>query len=736
MNLKSHLYIYICVCWALLHAATGFAQQRLPQNMRLGAMDDRTGGSHWNEVESDTIEKEGVPIGLYVWKIDPLFGTVRPAEPDTLSHLFQNDALTDGRTGRYDFTGNLGAPRQSRVFTDRRAAMYGNQFIFENPYDFFITQPGELLFTNTKSPITNLTYHSCGNKQNGEDRIRGVFATNVNKRFGLGFKLDYLYGRGYYQSQSTAHFDGTLYGSYIGERYRLHTMYYANHLKNSENGGIESDDYVDRPESFPTRYGTADMPVRLGKTWNKLNVNTFYLTHSYDFGFRRFRDASGKIVRSEASGVRGKFMNAAVSQAVAGDSVSRLAAAVTGPVDSARRDTARLVSEYVPVVGFTHTLRLDHDNRRFLSNRRASAEAPVYFDEYYLPGDSANDFTKNLRIENLLAFELREGFNSWVKSGLRLFARHEFNKFVLPDEHRFDRNYVENRFSVGAQLLKEQGRYFHYDVLGEFRTSGDDWGEFNVEGRADVNIPFLRDTLSVRLDGFVRNEQPSFYYRHYHARNAWWDNSLDKVFRTRVGGTLSYRRTRLDVHLETLRNYAYFAETQTPYVNKDGLPLAYYSVGVRQANKNVQVVSATLGQDFRWGILNWENELTYQATSDKDVLPLPALTAYSNLYLLFRIAKVLRTELGADVRYFTEYYAPAYSPIIGQYCVQDPVARVKLGNYPVLNAYVNFHLKNTRFYVMASHVNYSAGSGRPYLVPHYPLNRMVLRLGLSWNFFN
>lgn len=717
----------------MLAGLPAFAQKRLPQNLRLGALGERDEGSHWNEEAADSVQKTDVPVGLYVWRIEPLFGTVRPAEPDTLSHLFPNDALTDGRRGHYNFTGNLGAPRQSRIFAERNAEMYGRPFIFEQPYDFFITQPEELLFTNTKSPITNITYHECGNKQNGEDRIRGVFATNVNKRLGLGFKLDYLYGRGYYQNQSTAHFDGTLYGSYIGERYSLHAVYYANHLKNTENGGIESDDYVNRPESFPTTYGTADMPVRLDKTWNKLDVNTFYLTHSYNFGFRHYRDRNGQVVRTSGHTLPGRL--AKVAAAATDTTKLHLAAPLAAP-DSLPADSLPLVSEYVPVAGFVHTLRLDHNTRRFLSNMRASADAPVYFADYFLPGDSAADRTQNLRIENLLAFELREGFNSWVKSGLKLYARHEFNRFTLPDEQRLTRNYIENRISVGAQLSKEQGRIFHYNVRGELRTSGTEWGEFDVVGTVGLNLPLWRDTLAVHLDGYMRNEQPSFYYRHYHGRNAWWDNSPDKVFRTRVGGTLTYRRTRLSVHFETLQNYIYFAERQTPFTNAAGTALPLYSVGVEQTGKNLQVVTATLGQDFRFGILNWENELTYQLSSDQDILPLPALSAYSNLYLLFRIAKVLRTELGADVRFFTEYNAPSYSPVIGRFCVQDPSARTKLGNYPVVNAYVNFHLKNTRFYIMASHANYSTGSGRPFLVPHYPLNRMVLRLGLSWNFFN
>ena len=90
----------------------------------------------------------------------------------------------------------------------------------------------------------------------------------------------------------------------------------------------------------------------------------------------------------------------------------------------------------------------------------------------------------------------------------------------------------------------------------------------------------------------------------------------------------------------------------------------------------------------------------------------------------------------SDVRYFSKYYAPEYSPALGQYAVQEnPDIRVKTGAYPIVNAYANFHLKNTRFFVMMSHVNYSEG-GEYFLTPHYPLNQRIIRFGLSWNFFN
>lgn len=685
--------------------------------------------SHW--AESDTIEKKGVPIGQFVWTVDQRFGSISPAEPDTLQHHFNQQAFTEGLSGHYNTTGNLGSPRMSRLFAEQISSMFEHRFIFQTPYDFFITQPNALLYTNTKSPFVNLTYHSCGNKQNGEDRIRGLYYVNVNKKLGVGFKLDYLYGRGYYTSQSTAHFNATFYGSYRSERYDMHTQYYANHLKNSENGGIEEDTYITQPEAYPTKYGTADMPTQLTKTWNKLNVNTFFLTHRYKLGYYQGRDQQNNVVKKTRTNGKNKLLQSAI---ILNDSTQ--SADIVANDTLAPDSTILLTEEFVPVASIIHTMRVDHNNRRFLSNLPSTPNNPRYFNDYYLPGDSANDFTKNINISNTLALEVSEGFSKWAKSAVRLYARHDFLKYTLPTEAKGIADYKENYLSVGAQLQKEQGKIFHYNVLGELRTSGKNWGEFNAEGNAQLNIPLRKDTLHFGVSGYVRGEEPSFYYKHYHGKYAWWDNDLDREFRARIGASLAYKKTRLMVHLETIQNYTYFGETLTPNYSSDDVYLPLHSVQVKQSNKNIQLLSATLCQDFRWGILNWENEFTYQVSSNKQALPVPLFNAYSNLYLKFAIAKVLHTEIGADVRYFTKYDAPTYSPIIGQFCTQDIDESVAIGNYPIVNAYLNFRLQHTRFYIMASHVNYSSGSGNPFALPHYPLNRMVIRFGISWNFFN
>ena len=118
-------------------------------------------------------------------------------------------------------------------------------------------------------------------------------------------------------------------------------------------------------------------------------------------------------------------------------------------------------------------------------------------------------------------------------------------------------------------------------------------------------------------------------------------------------------------------------------------------------------------------------------------MPLPKLNIYTNLYLLFRIgiAKVLRIQIGGDMRFFTSYFAPDYSPAIQQFAVQDTrYERTKIGGYPIVGAYANMHLKHCRLYVSVRHVN--SGNGHSFLVPHYPINPLTVNMGLSWNFFN
>ena len=140
---------------------------------------------------SDSIQSQHkeIPRGLKVWTIDERFGDRTAAQPDTVSELFMNTFFNTGLRGEYNSLGNLGSPRQNRIFIDRTEP---SEFIFLAPYDKFIVQPSKFHFTSTLSPITNLSYSTAGDRTDGEDQFKALFAINAGKKWGFGFKFDYL----------------------------------------------------------------------------------------------------------------------------------------------------------------------------------------------------------------------------------------------------------------------------------------------------------------------------------------------------------------------------------------------------------------------------------------------------------------------------------------------------------------------------------------------------------------
>ena len=738
---------------------------------QIDAEGNMTSRNKTNRKDSLKNEKE-IPEGIKVWTIDSRFGDRKAAVPDTLSHMFMNTVFTTGLRGEYNTTGNLGAPRINRIFTDRQNE---GQFIFTQPFDFFITPIGQFHFTNTLSPFTNITYNTAGNRLNGEDHLITKFGVNAGKKLGVGFKFDYLYGRGYYQDQSTAHFNYTMYGSYIGDHYQAHLLLSTNHQKVTENGGIAKDNDSIQPESYSDKYTTSEIPTVLSQNWNRNDNQHIFFTHRYNLGFSRKVPMTADEIKAKKFAMASKKDNESSKQEKETSRNNKKDEPIEGRPDNAKimgtepdgqkktndrlaldkhtadsllsienkkqADSIWMKKEFVPVTSFIHTIQFDNYRRIYQAyNTPSNYYANNYNVQEYLSGDSIYDKTRYYSLKNTFALSLLEGFNKWAKAGLKAFITSDLRHFTLPNATGID-SYNEHNLSIGAQLSKTQGKLLHYDAIAETWLTGSDVGQMKLDVNADLNFKLFGDTLTLSANGFLYRLNPTFYYRHFHSRHAWWDNNnLSKIIHSRIQGILNYQKTRttLRVEIDEIKNYTYFASSYNT-VNDNRVN---HAIIVKQNNGLIHLLTVSISQDFTFGPINWENMITYQNSSNKTVLPVPALNIYSNLYLRFKIAHVLRCDFGADVRYFTKYYAPDYVPILGQYAIQTNTDtngndnRIEIGNYPVANVYANFHLKHTRFFIMLSHFNAGTGRKNYFFTPHYPLNQSILRFGLSWNFFN
>ena len=759
----------------------------------------RSENNSFNPNRTDSTRKsKTVPKGLHVWKIDRKLGSITPTTVDTIPHLFPNTTLATGTYGTYNTTGSNYTPRQSRIFLERKDMM---QFMFMHPYSQVMKTPDEIHFTNTLSPITNLTYDNCGDKQNGEDHIDAKFAVNAGKRIGIGFDIDYDYARGYFQNQGVSHFNATLFGSYIGDKYQMHVVYSQHHRKTTENGGITNDDYITHPELFSESFNDNEIPVNLSSNWNRNDSRHIFLSHRYNVGFyrdvkmtdeeieaRKFAEKSkkenDKKKKSEEK-PKGRDKNAKVSDNPAGgrpkdaviagdepgqakptanDSIAALDS-IANTIDTTRinvankaiedsllaidaaKDSAMMYmkKEFVPVTSFIHTF--DYDNYEHIYQAYRSPKG-YYANTYYnnfagnsYTGDSIYDVTKYMMLKNTLGIGLLEGFNKWAKAGINIFATHELRQFDMP---QFDttakigymERWTEHNVSVGGSLAKTQGKTLHYNLQAETWVVGEDAGQLKVDFSTDLNFPLFGDTVRLAANGYLHRLNPIFFERRFHSKHFWWDNSLDMTHRLKAEGVFAFDKTNttLRVAIEEIQNYTYFSMDYT-YTPSTGVKSI--SACVKQDSEILNIITAQIDQKLSLGPIHWDNVITYQSTTNSNLLPLPTLNLFSNLYLKFVYAKVLSVELGGTATYFTSYEAPDYVPQLGQYAIHSNAAnKVTLGDFPIIDVYANLHLKHARFFVMMTNITSSSFNRKSFLTPHYPLNRQVFKMGVSWNFFN
>ena len=765
-------------------AQNNLTYNQVDENGVFSQRSDGNDNKNFNKHNNDTTRHKEIPKGIYAWTVDRRLGDIIPAEPDTLPHLFPNTTFNTGYYGEFNTTGSNYTARESRIFIDREEYDY---FIFTQPYGFVSKQPDKWLFMNTLSPYTRILYDECGDKTNGEDHIDAKFGVNAGKRFNVGFDLDYAYARGYYSNQNISHFNASIFSSYLGDRYQMHFFFNTAHQKASENGGITDDNYVTHPESYQQSYSENEIPTVLSRNWNRNDHQHVFLTHRYNIGFYRMVKMTEEEIKARQFAKESKEQNANKNtdksnpnqqgqrdnrkkgeKAPAGrpkdavvmgkepqkDSLNIATADSTrikvngqAAIDSLNRlqaiqDSidATMKREYVPVTSIIHTFELN--NNRHIYQAYVTPKN-YYRDRFYDQGtdvgnDSIYDVTKHLQIKNTLGLALLEGFNKYVKAGLKGFISLNHNEYSLPDvENGITRmaKWTENDVSVGGVLNKRQGKTLHFDLDAEATIMGPNSGDLTIDFSTDLNFPLFGDSVQLAASAYIHRVNPSFFVTDYHSKHFWWGLDYERETRTRIEGLFSYTKTdtQLRVAMDNIKNYTYFImgydATTTDRTNLWASAI--------QETENINVLTAQLHQNFRLGPINWENRITYQRSSMQDVLPLPTWNFFSNLYLKFRVAKVLGVELGTDVTYFTKYYAPDFCPGINQFAIQQTEAsRVELGGYPFMDVYANLALKGVRFFLTMTNVLNGSGNHMKFLAPHYPTNGSVIHFGVSWPFFN
>lgn len=625
----------------------------------------------------------------YSWTASQPLGLRVPSSIDTLQYNYHREFVPSMASDAWASTGNFGYAGINQIFFERKES---SEFIFADALEHWIPNADNQKFYNTRIPMTLLSYSWGGGRESGQDRLKGIFSGNAGKRIQVGAMLDYLYSKGGYDRQALKDFVWGFSGSYTGDRYELQASVATFNSVNHESGGIKDDAYITDPASLQGGDPNIDakaIPVNLSSAFSRVKGSQFRMNHRYKVGYYEEEQVNDSTINRT----------------------------------------------YIPVSSFIWTFDYKTNTHKFVNEN--ATEDGEYFENSYLSVDGTNEETKYWRIRNTIGIDMLEGFNKYAKFGLSAYATHEVRRYTQVCDTMLTSSYkpenltpfpefdiepktIENLLWVGGQLTKQRGSILTYGATAQFGIVGSVAGDIDVSGHLSTHIPLLGDTVSIVGEGFFRNTEASFLLKNYISNHFAWKNDFGKIRRFRVGGRIEIPRfgTTLSAGVENLQNYVYF--------NTLALP--------EQEGGSVQVFSASLSQNFRLGILHWNNRLTYQTSSNESVLPLPKLAVYSDLFLSFTVSKVLKINLGVDCNYYTNYYAPAYQPSTMSFYNQT---EKKLGNYPFMNAYADMKLSKTRFFVMYSHLNQGMFGGNNYFAAlHYPMNPSRFQLGISVDFAN
>lgn len=657
--------------------------------------------SHDEDHDHHSHEEHKTGIGFWQYYDDNIDTISIPV--DTMLRRFHTYNEMFQQSSSNTFLGNYGSPYISNLYQDR----VEEDFIFADVYRAYTKRAEDIPIINTYSPFTLLSYGTGGPKVYAEENVSVMFSQNVGKELNIGAYYDLIYGRGRYTSMSTRHRNYGFFSSYSSPRYQMVFNLGFNRLENYENGGLGTDDeWVDALVNAPSSVSSL-LPI--------ISPENFPV---------RFEDAISLNKRNFIS-IKQKY-NIGVMREVE------------------LEDTT--VSEFVSAMNIVHQFDYNADIKQYEDQDGLTS----FYDTAYINPTASFDSLRSRKISNRIGLYLDEDINSFGKFGMGAYIqmdnyRISSNPWVSIEDSMFASDYTffkENASSsnidslrylfitsykpetytniiFGGSIFKRQGTHFFFDASGKLNLSGYNAGDWQLKGMLKQVFPKMGNMeLSAHAD--LNRKTPSYFYNHYYSNNYWWDNNLDPTFTQHIGGALKIPAFNFEV-VADINNMQ-----DVVYLNAQAVPDQY--------NGNMAVLSLQLNKDFELGKhIVWENEVVYQETSAEKAIPLPKLTAYTNLYFRGVLFDVLHFNIGADCRFQTAYYAPGYMPSTGLYYNQRDV---KVGDYPYMNVYADFFLRRMRFFVMGQHINYGWPNLEYFSAPHYAYNHRMFKLGLQWTFYD
>lgn len=659
---------------ALAFALPATAQMPMRGMPRLGG-GGRAGGGRGDSLSFEKRDFSQDSVTLIFRYLD----TARYSTPDTsIDDFFRRVPLKPHLL----HLGNNGNASRPILFTPALKAGWDAGFHAFDPFAFTIA---ETRFMNTTKPFTEMTY-LVGSKL--EQQVGILHTQNISPDWNAAVQFRLINAPGLYNSQNTNHSNIRFNSHYTSRdrRYSAFIVTITNGLQSAENGGIESDSFVvNRNAAFtrdrfniPTRMADSVFTTRNFfsvklNTGNRYEQRLMLLRQQYDFGRK--------------------------DSVVTDSTVARF---------------------FLPRLRLEHTLRFDRHGFRFL-DIQAGNDSLFYQERYRIarvPDTLRYDDRWRVLSNEFSLIQFPDPKNPL--QFLRLGATHE--AFLAEFPTRADR--FQALALNGEYRNRTRNRKWDMLLAGTLHVAGRFAGDYAAEAR--VRTQLSRRIGSLELGFRNANRSPSMLFQGITSFPLPAPASFARENNTQASASLELPalRTRLSGDYFLLSNFTYFTGHNT--ARQNAALFNILRLGISRETR--------LSRYWRWHL-----DAHVQLTAADAPVNLPLLYTRNRIAYEGRFFRNLQLSTGLDLRYVSPFRADDYSPVLGQFFLQDD--RI-IANLPDIAAYLNFRIRNFTAFTRIENLNtaslrYGFGfKNANFAAPAYPMQDMIIRVGIFWIFVN
>jgi hypothetical protein len=316
------------------------------------------------------------------------------------------------------------------------------------------------------------------------------------------------------------------------------------------------------------------------------------------------------------------------------------------------------------------------------------------------------DSSYHRSVENEIGYMVTLGRNKMATSII-----HDFSTIY----QNFERETFQNIYLSSKGIIEINKMSFIPKL--KLGISGYNAGDYSIDGIVSTNL----NEIEIKGGFSVQQVEPTFMQQEFNSNAIQWNNDFSKVSVNQVHGSLSTQQTNHNLKFDVMAE------------NTNGLVYYHSDNQISQFNDNLNWLRVIVSHHFKNEYVGSDFSLTYQNSSNQEILPRPETAISGNLFTQFRLFKKnLNVQLGVRSYWFSSFNSPRYNPYTRAWHNTNELFQ----STPPIQVYTNAKVKSFCFGVEFFHIQQGLMGENYYSSPGYPMMPRNLRLNIRWDLNN